>query len=568
VRTDTLVIGCGIAGATVALELSADREREITLLTRADRPEDSASSRAQGGIVGLGEDDTPELLGRDVEAAGAGLSRPDAVRILTEEGPAALHDLLVGRLGVAFDREPSGRPDFGLEAAHSRRRVLHVGDATGRAIMSAALAALGERPNVRLLTGRTAVDLITVPHHALDPLAIYGRPVCHGAYVLDRARGGVEPVVARHTVLATGGLGQVFLRTTNPEGARGDGFAMAHRAGASVIHMEFVQFHPTALYMPGPTQYLISEALRGEGGVLRTLDGARFMERYASESGDLAARDVVARAIYAEMLARDDPYVHLDIASQRDADFIRRRFPEIHARCLEHRIDITRDPIPVVPAAHYACGGVLVDAWGRTTLPGLWAVGEVACTGLHGANRLASTSLLEGLVWGRRVAADLRRAGASGRVPSERDVRRWELPEPSVAPDTARVRSDVQAVRSLMWHHVGLVRNARGLERATRELLRLRIEVEDLYRTGAPTDALVGLRNMALTALLVARAALRNRHGRGCHFREDAPNPTAPATAPHGDGSATTRFPPSAKSDTREREYRLRRGHSRCGDGQ
>ena len=532
-QTDTLIIGSGIAGATTALKLSDDRERKITVLTRALEAEDSNSTYAQGGIVGLGRDDTAELLTEDVLRAGAGLSNPSAVKILAEEGPAALNALLVERLGVEFDREESGAPAFGLEGAHSTRRILHVGDATGRAIMDALLAELRARPNVQLLTGHTAIDLLTFPHHALDRLAIYQPPACHGAYVFDRSKRRVKTVIARHTVLATGGLGQIFLCTTNPVGARGDGVAMAYRAGARVINSEFMQFHPTALHMPGTTKTLISEAVRGEGGVLLTPDGEAFMERYEPKERDLAPRDTVARAIYTEMLSRGYPYVWLDIATRRPADYTRNRFPEIHARCLEHNIDITRQPIPVVPAAHYACGGVLVDLRGRTTLSRLYAVGEVACTGVHGANRLASTSLLEGLVWGTRSAHDIRGREHAAAI-SESDVPPWDESATSYDADPALIQGDMQSIRSLMWHYVGLLRNKWRLKRATQELRRLWSNVEDFYRTANLTDELIGLRNMVLSALIVARSAMQNRTSRGCHYREDTLPTAQGAAAPDG----------------------------------
>ena len=532
-QTDTLIIGCGIAGATTALRLSDDRERKITVLTRAVDVEDSNSTYAQGGIVGLGREDSVRLLIEDVLRAGAGLSNPSAVRILAEEGPTILKELLVERLGVEFDREESGAPAFGLEGAHSTRRILHVGDATGRAIMKALLEELGRRPNVQLLTGHTAIDLLTFPHHALDRLAIYQPPVCHGAYAFDRSERRVKTVIARHTVLATGGLGQIFLCTTNPVGARGDGMAMAYRAGARVINSEFMQFHPTALHMPGTTKMLISEAVRGEGGVLLTPDGEAFMERYEPVERDLAPRDAVARAIYTEMLSQGYPYVRLDIATRRPADYIRNRFPEIHARCLEHNIDITRQPIPVVPAAHYACGGVLVDLRGRTTLSRLYAVGEVACTGVHGANRLASTSLLEGLVWGTRSAQDIRGREHAVAI-SEDDVPPWDESATSYDADPALIQGDMQNIRSLMWHYVGLLRNKWRLKRANQELRRLWSNVEDFYRTAHLTDELIGLRNMVLSALIVARAAMQNRTSRGCHYREDSPPPAQGAAAPDG----------------------------------
>jgi L-aspartate oxidase len=519
-RTDTLIIGCGIAGAVTALRLAADRERHVVLITSEELPEECNSSYAQGGIAGLGHDDSAELLAEDVLRAGAGLSYPPAVRVMAEEGPRLLREILIEQSGMEFDRDASGELTLGLEAAHSRRRILHVGDVTGQAIMKTILARVSEQPNIEVLTGRTAVDLLTFPHHALDPLAVYRRPACHGAYVFDQAAGRVRPVVARQTVLATGGLGQIFLNTSNPPPSRGDGLAMAYRAGADIANCEYVQFHPTTLHMPGATKFLISEAVRGEGAVLLTPGGEPFMERYASEWKDLAPRDVVARAIYWEMLANDYPYVLLDLASHRQPDYIRTRFPQIHARCLQHNIDVTRQPIPVVPAAHHFCGGVRVDLHGRTSLPGLHAVGEVACTGVHGANRLASTSLLEGLVWGVRAAQDIR---TSGRAPgvTETDVPPWDDAGLTYDADPALIQGDLQTIRNLMWHYVGLVRNAYRLDRAIRELRHVWLDIEDFYRRARLTDGLIGLRNAVQTALIVARAALRNPTSRGCHYRED-----------------------------------------------
>jgi L-aspartate oxidase len=369
-QTDVLIIGSGIAGATAALELAADHERQVTVLTRAEAAGESNSSYAQGGIVSRGDGDTAKELVADVLQAGAGLSRPEAAAMLAGDGPVLLRDLLERAAGIEFDRDADGQLSFGLEGAHSKRRILHVGDATGRVIMDALLRAMSERSNIRLLTGHTAVDLITFPHHSHSPLAIYERPHCHGAYVLDQDRGVIERCTAGATILATGGAGQIYLNTSNRPGARGDGLAMAARAGARMVNMEYVQFHPTTLHLPGTTKFLISEAVRGEGAVLLTPEGERFMERYEPQRRELAARDVVARAIYWEMLGGDRPYVLLDLASQQSADFIRARFGEIHRTCLEHGIDITRQPIPVVPAAHYFCGGVLVDLHGEGLLWG------------------------------------------------------------------------------------------------------------------------------------------------------------------------------------------------------
>ncbi len=517
--TDVLVIGCGIAGASAALELAVDRERSIAVITRADSAHLSNSGLAQGGIVGRGEDDREEDLVEDVLRAGAGISYPPAVEVLVEEGPALLQQILVDRVGVRFDRDADGRLQLGLEAAHSRRRVLHVGDHTGKAIMDVLLEALGSKPNVTLLDGHTAVDLLTYPHHARDPLAVYEPTRCHGAYVLCPETGKIVPIVARATVLATGGLGQIFLNTSNPVGSRGDGLAMAYRAGARIVNAEYVQFHPTTLQMPGATKFLISEAVRGEGGVLLTADGRPFVE-LDPDWRDLAARDVVARGIYQVMLANGDTHALLDIASHRPADFIRRRFPTIHERCLEQNIDITRQPVPVVPAAHYACGGALVDLWGRTSLAGLWAAGEVACTGVHGANRIASTSLLEGLVWGTRSGRDIRTSGGDVAVRAA-DVPPWSEAGLEFDADPALIQGDLQTIRNLMWHYVGLVRSENRLDRAAKELDHLRANIEDFYRRARLTDGLIGLRNAAQVALIVTRAAQRNRTSRGCHYREE-----------------------------------------------
>ncbi len=519
-QTDVLIIGGGIAGATAALRLAADRERQITVITNNQAPDQSNSVYAQGGIVGRGADDTQQLLVEDVLRAGAGLSYRPAVEILAEEGPALLQEILIDQVGLQFDRKPSGEYAFGLEAAHSSRRILHVGDATGRAIMDALLKAIQDQPNINFLLGHTAVDLITFPHHAQDPLAVYAPITCHGAYVFDQQSDKVIPILASQTILATGGLGQIYLNTSNPPCARGDGFAMAYRAGARVANAEYVQFHPTTLHMHGVTKFLISEAVRGEGGVLLTPQGEPFMQRYAPEWKDLAPRDVVARAIYWQMLEHGDPYVLLDIASKQPPDAIRAHFPQIYQRCLEHNIDITQQPIPVVPATHYFCGGILVDGWGRTTLPGLYAVGEVSCTGVHGANRLASTSLLEGLVWGDRAARDIRSAMQSPPLDVSA-IPPWDESELVYDADPSLIQGDMQSIRNLMWHYVGLIRSEYRLKRAIRELRHLWLEIEEFYRKTRLTDSLIGLRNSVLVGLVVARSANRNTQSRGCHYREE-----------------------------------------------
>jgi L-aspartate oxidase len=521
IETDVLVVGCGIAGATAAWRLAQDRQRQIIVVTRAADPTESNTRYAQGGIVGCGIGDSPQRLADDILAAGAGLSLPQAVHLLAQEGPALVQRILIEELGVPFDRTPDGAIAYTSEGGHSLPRILHVGDATGQAIEEALIARLRALPNVILRTNTTAVDLITSSHHSRDPLAVYRPITCHGAYVLDRTTGHVRRILARATVLATGGLGRIYRYTTNPEGARGDGLAMAYRAGARVINAEYIQFHPTTLAIPGANNFLISEAVRGEGGRLYTPDGRHFMDQYAPQWGDLAPRDIVARAIHEEMITHGYPHVLLDLASHMDASRIRERFPTIYTTCLKAGLDITQEPIPVVPAAHYFCGGILVDEWGRSTIEGLYAVGEVSCTGVHGANRLASTSLLEGLVWGYRAGSDIAsrkdlRLVAAGEIPP------WQSVEDGVPADPVLIYRDQRSIQYVMWLYVGLARNTHRLARALRELSHLWETIDGFYRTTRITDELIGLRNMAQAAWVVTRAAWHNHQSRGTHYREDS----------------------------------------------
>ncbi|HLE62273.1 MAG TPA: L-aspartate oxidase [Pyrinomonadaceae bacterium] len=524
-EAQVLIIGCGIAGATAALRLARNPDRRITIITRAPDPHESNTQYAQGGIIGRSLDDNPELLLADILAAGAGASSPNSARILAEEGPPLLHEVLEEVGGVVFDRDKDGKPLWGQEAAHSRRRILHVGDETGRAIMAGLITALRQCSNVQIESNATAVDLITFPHHSRDPLDSYRRITCHGSYVFDRNEKTVHRHLANITVLATGGLGRIYRNTTNPPGARGDGLAMAHRAGARIANAEYVQFHPTALAVPGAEGLLISEAVRGEGGVLLTPLGSPFMADYSPQWKDLAPRDVVSRAIQHEMEAHGFSYVLLDIASRMPAEAIRNRFPYIYGECLKVGVDISREPVPVVPAAHYFCGGVLVDEWGLSNIDNLYAVGEISCTGVHGANRLASTSLLEGLVWGSRCAQHIEQRLASsspGQGANLNVVPRWDESGLTADPDPALIQGDMQTIQNIMWHYVGLVRSEDRLSRAIRELRHLWNEIETFYRTTKLSDGLIGLRNAIEVALIVAHAAQHNRQSRGCHYRHDS----------------------------------------------
>ncbi len=520
-ETDVLIIGTGIAGATTALTL-ADAGTAVTLVTRATAPEDTNTVWAQGGIIYQGKEDSPALLAEDIERAGAGHCYPPAVRQLAEEGPGAVRRVLLGRAGVNFDDGPDGDLSLALEGGHGQPRIIHAADATGRAIELGLLNTLAQHPNVTLLTGHTAVDLLTPSHHSRNRRAVYDHRTCVGAYVLEQATGQVRRIIAPVTVLASGGLGQIFLRTTNPSGSRGDGLAMAQRAGVRIINAEFVQFHPTAFYHRQAARFLISEAVRGAGARLTDAQGHPFMEQYNAEWKDLAPRDVVARSIHSEMLKHDVPCVYLDLRSYVAEEEIRHHFPTILEQCAEFGVDITRDLVPVVPAAHYFCGGVWVDAVGQTSLRNLYAVGEVSCTGVHGANRLASTSLLEGLVWGERAAHHIReRLDAGMSMPAGQEIAPWQDTSIEDA-DPALISQDMSSIKHIMWNYVGLVRTAKRLERAQQALHELEIEIEQFYRRTRLTDELIGLRNAVRAAQVVTEAAWQNKRSMGCHFRADS----------------------------------------------
>lgn len=518
---DVLIIGCGVAGATAALQLAADPNCRVVLVTKTSDPLESNTYYAQGGIIYRGEEDSAEQLEQDLLRAGDGINSPRAVQILAEQGPRLVRELLIDKYKVSFTLDGDDNLELIREAAHSVSRILHVSDATGRSIQEKLVEALRARPNINLLTSHTAVDLLTPAHHSLDRLAIYEPLSCVGAYVYDHGSGLVRTILAKVTVLASGGLGQVFLHTSNPESATGDGLAMAYRAGARIINAEYVQFHPTTFYHGGKARFLVSEALRGEGGRLLNINGERFMQRYAPEWRELAPRDVVARSIHEEMLRTGAPFVYLDMVSVMPAERIAERFPNICASCKGYGVDPTREPIPVVPAAHYFCGGVWVDEWGRTSLQHLYAIGEVSCTGLHGANRLGSSSLLEGLVWGVRAAQDIGPQLASLPLISASSIPQWRTEGVTELADPALVEHDMATIKHTMWYYVGLVRSRRRLERALRDLANLLSDIDAFYRTSRLDSGIISMRNAALAANIVARAAWENHESRGCHYRED-----------------------------------------------
>lgn len=520
---DLLVIGGGIAGGTCALR-AADSGLDVLTVVKSADPRNTATEWAQGGIVAEGDQDPPELLVEDILEAGDRIGWPEAAEQLAELGPDLVMELLVDRLDVPFDREPNGEMSKGVEAAHSRKRILHVGDATGYAIQRKLTEALQAHERIDVVSAHMAVDLITRSHHDPDPSRAYAPDRVLGAYVLDETTGEVETVLARCTVLATGGLGQIFLHTTNPPSATGDGLAMAYRAGLPIRNLEYVQFHPSAFFSAQGERFLISEAVRGEGAWLLNSRGERFMERYAPDKLELAPRDELARAIHEEMAATGHPCVYLDLANHHTEGLdIPARFPQAHAFLRARNLDLASDPIPVVPAAHYACGGVLVDLDGKVPdVRGAYAIGEVSCTGLHGANRLASTSLLEGLVWGWKAGAaclrDVEAAGSDDLEPVFARIPPWSSPGCEDEVDPVLFQQDWNSIRNTMWNCAGIVRTAKRLKRACDDLGYLGHRIEKFYRSTRLSRALLELRNGIVAARSVAEAARRNPVSLGCHY--------------------------------------------------
>ncbi|HMN33965.1 L-aspartate oxidase [Denitratimonas tolerans] len=511
-RQDVLIIGSGAAGLAAALHLPP--EVAVTVLSKGALTL-ASTWHAQGGVAAvLDQGDTLESHMRDTHVAGAGLCHDDAVRRTVEGGPEAIA-WLVGQ-GVNFSLlDESGRGQHGFhltrEGGHSHRRVIHVADATGQAISSALISRVRERANVTLQENRLAIDLI-VRGEGEQRRVI-------GAYVLDVDSGQVETLLARAVVLATGGAGKVYLYTSNPDSATGDGIAMAWRAGCRVANMEFMQFHPTLLYHPQARSFLISEAVRGEGGRLLLPDGERFMPRFDARA-ELAPRDVVARAIDHEMKRLGIDCVYLDI-SHRPADFILHHFPTIYARCLQVGIDMTREPIPVVPGAHYTCGGVVVDGDGRTDLAGLYAIGEASFTGLHGANRMASNSLLECLVYGK--AASRRIAQRLAHLPEPPQVPVWDASRVSNSDEDVVISHNWDELRRFMWDYVGIVRTDKRLARAWHRVRLLRREIHEYYARHTVSRDLLELRNLVTVAELIVRSAALRRESRGLHYNLDCP---------------------------------------------
>jgi L-aspartate oxidase len=528
ITCDFLVLGSGVAGLTFALE--AARHGEVIVVTKRGLS-DSNTNWAQGGIAAVMDPaDSFEAHAKDTLAVGYGLSKPAIVDLVVKGGPAGIRKLI--ELGAAFDtkdqHEPAAvvdgkalDPDFSRfdltrEGGHTARRVIHAGDVTGREVQRVLSEAVRQHPSIRVLEHHMAIDLIELSKHG-------GPHQVAGCYALDDTPGSprageVHAIVARATILATGGAGKVYLYTSNPDVATGDGVAMAYRAGALIANMEFFQFHPTCLFHPQAKSFLISEALRGEGGVLRRADGDPFMARHHAMK-DLAPRDVVARTIDYEMKRTGADCVFLDM-THKPADYLRERFPTIHAECLRFGIDLTTQPIPVVPAAHYMCGGVVVDADGRTKVPGLWAIGEVSASGLHGANRLASNSLLEGLVYGQRAADALAGIRGDGTLA---DVPEWDIGEAVPSDEGVVISQNWDELRRFMWNYVGIVRTDKRLRRAARRVALLKDEIREYYWEHHVTRDLLELRNIADVAEMIIGCASVRKESRGLHYNADHP---------------------------------------------
>jgi L-aspartate oxidase len=516
--SDILVIGSGLAGLGYALKVA--EFATVNLVTKRGLTETS-TSKAQGGIAAvLGPDDRFEYHIQDTLTVGEGLSHPDIVELVVRQGPERIKELV--SLGAHFDAGADNGFDLGREGGHSHRRIIHAHDMTGAEVERILAEKVLAHPNIQVFENHMGVNLITEERLVRRGRSVVNRDAsCLGAYILNRLTGEVDTFAAAITLLATGGVGKVYLYTSNPDVATGDGVAMAYRAGAVIGDMEFVQFHPTCLYHPDAKNFLISEALRGEGAILKDRRGQTFMEKYHPLK-DLAPRDTVARAIDLELKKSGEDCVYLDI-SHRPQDFVTQRFPNIHQKCLEFGIDITKDPIPVVPAAHYMCGGVATDTFGRTNISHLFAVGEVSMTGLHGANRLASNSLLEALVFSHQAALAAREILPGFKPPGAGAVPGWDPSGATDSEEAVVVSHNWDEIRRCMWNYVGIVRTDRRLSRAQHRIDMIKQEIQEYYWNFLITSDLLELRNIATVADLIIRMALRRKESRGLHYNLDYP---------------------------------------------
>ena len=515
IKTDILIIGSGLAGASAAIA-AAESGKNVVIITKTDELKSGNTPYAQGGIVYKGINDSPEKLKNDIIQAGHNDSWDLAVDKLCNDGPPLVKEILINKLNINFT-QTKNKSSYELtsEAAHSEQRILYCKDKTGDSIQSKILNYLATIKNIQILTNYTALDLLTLSHHSTNTKDIYKKPACFGAMVLNNSSGEVLPIYSKRTILSTGGIGQLYLHTTNSLESHGDGIAMAWRAGARCFNLHYIQFHPTALYYENE-RFLISEAVRGEGGKLIDNLGNEFMTEIHPE-GSLASRDIVSRGIHKTMLNNNHPCVYLDI-THRDSDWVKNRFPNIYKYCIKRNIDITKEPIPVVPAAHYLCGGVGVNLNGHTSLKRLYAVGEVACTGVHGANRLASTSLLECLVWGYN-------AGKDATIEQDGDnyfpqIQPWIIEKDVI--DPALIAQDWLSIKHTMWNYVGLVRTRQRLHRAQKILRNLQNDIEGFYQKTKLNSEIISLRNGIQTANAIVASAIEAQHSKGTHYLDQS----------------------------------------------
>jgi len=520
IQTDYLVVGSGIAGLSFALR--AAKTGTVAIVTKKEKME-ASTNYAQGGIASVFDlEDSYDLHIKDTLDSGDGLCKPEIVEMVVKDGPVRIRELM--SLGVNFCHEPEKDDllDLGREGGHSRRRIVHTKDRTGNEVEKTLLERVDANPSITIYENHMAIDLITKTK--LIKRGIINsetKETCWGAYVLDIKNDRVITFLSKVTVLCTGGAGKVYRYTSNPDIASGDGIAIGYRTGVRVSNMEFVQFHPTCLYHPQAKHFLISEAVRGEGGILLDSKGNRFMEKYHPDK-ELALRDTVARSIDLELKKSGDEFVYLDI-SHKPPDFVRDRFPYIYENCLKYQIDITKEPIPVVPAAHYMCGGLLTDENGLTTIPNLYAIGEVACTGLHGANRLASNSLLEALVFARRAAERSALDLAENKSLPFPDTPLWDPGSATDSEDLVVVSHNWDEIRKFMWNYVGIVRTNKRLERAKRRIEIIQEEIKEYYWNFLISKNLLELRNLALIAELIITCASLRKESRGLHYNLDYP---------------------------------------------
>ena len=514
-KFDTLIIGSGISGLTLAYILGKSGQR-VCVVTKEESIEKCNTYFAQGGIVSKGINDSPELLVKDIVKAGGKLVNKKVARIIASKGHEIVNKFLIEEIGTEFNKQ--GKV-FSLtkEGAHSIPRILYKNDYTGKEIETKLIEKVKNIKNIEILTNCMAIDLITNTHHSKNPEERYRRKEIWGIYAYFTKEKKVEVIFAENTILATGGIGYLFKHTTNPDSATGDGIAMAIRAGCEVINSEFIQFHPTTLYLPYSSErFLISESVRGEGAEIVNKDGEAILKKY-HPSGSLAPRDIVSRAIFDYLTKTKEPCVYLDLTKVKKKYNLRERFPQIYKKCIEKNIDIENNPIPVIPAAHYFCGGIKARLNGETGIKRLFAIGECACTGLHGANRLASTSLLEGLVMAYFCGEYLKKKREKLSERRIKQIPEWVEPEGNIA-DPVLIEGDIENIRNLMWNYAGIIRSTKRLKRLERELLFLYNTVENFYKENKLSKRLIELRNMITVSRVITKQALRNKESLGCHY--------------------------------------------------